>query len=95
MKTKKNYESMSPAGPYSPWWPGMKPPKQPEMFVIEVIGCISDDWSAWFNGMQVQCNENKGVSYIHGKVKDQAELFSVLMKIRNLGLSVFRLSGNV
>ncbi len=95
MKTEKIQNIISPAGPYSPWWPGINPPKQPDMFIIEIIGCIGDDWSEWFNGLQVQCDEKKGISYIHGKVKDQAELYSVLMKIRNLGLSLIRISGNI
>jgi len=95
MKTKKHNISAIPAGPYSPWWPGIQPPKEPDNYTIEVLGCIGIDWSEWFNGLQVQCDESKGISYIHGKIKDQAELFSVFMKIRNLGLSILRLSGNV
>lgn len=101
MKTNRNSTMIKksnqiiPSGPYSPWWPGIKPPKQPDFYLIEVVGCINEGWSEWFNGLQVQCNENSGITFIHGKVKDQAELFSVLVKIRNLGLSIHRLTGNV
>lgn len=95
MKIKKNKTQVEPAGPYSPWIPGMKPPKQPVSYVIEVLGCIGGDWSEWFNGLSIQCHEDKGISLIYGSIKDQAELFALLTKIRNLGLSLIRLYGNV
>ena len=101
METNKNSTKTNksnpiiPSGPYSPWRPGIKPPIQPDFYLIEVVGCINEGWSEWFNGLQVQCNENSGITFIHGKVKDQAELFSVLVKIRNLGLSILRLTSNV
>jgi hypothetical protein len=94
MKTQKIEPTHVPAGPFCPWSPGMKPPKQPDEFIIEVMGCMTEDWSSWFNGLNVQYNEEKGSSIIYGSVKDQAELFSVLIKIRNLGLSLLRLNGN-
>jgi len=94
---KKDYHKtqIEPAGPFSPWTPGMEPPKQPVSYVIEVLGCIGEDWSEWFNGLSIQCHEDKGISMIYGDIKDQAELFALLTKIRNLGLSLFRLNGNV
>jgi hypothetical protein len=95
MKTDKTSIPVIPAGPYSPWWPGIKPPRRPDFYLIEVVGCINEGWSEWFHGLKVQCNEKTGITFIHGKVKDQAELFSVLIKIRNLGLSILRLTGNV
>lgn len=95
MKTNNNTIKSEPAGPFSPWAPGMKSPRHPDVFVIEVVGCITADWSAWFNGLNIQCDEKKGISFIHGPLKDQAELYSVLIKIRNLGLSLIRLSGNL
>ena len=95
MNNEKKYPPSLPAGPYSPWWPGIKPPKQPDYYLIEVVGCINEGWSEWFHGLDVQCNESTGITFIHGKVKDQAELFSILIKIRNLGLHIIRLTGSI
>jgi hypothetical protein len=94
METKITGGLNNPAGPYSPWSPGIKPHKRPDFFAIEVLGCISEDWSNWFNGLEVKCFEEKGVSLLHGSVKDQAELFSILIKIQNLGLTLIRLNSN-
>jgi hypothetical protein len=83
-----------PAGPYSPWAPGIKPKKKPDLFVIEVLGCINEDWSEWFHNLEITCFEKKGITMIHGKLKDQAELFSILIKLKSLGLTLLRLNSN-
>lgn len=85
----------STSGAYSPWWPGITPPKQPDFYTIEVVGCISNGWSEWFNGLEVICKEENGITEIKGNIRDQAELFSVLIKIRNLGLAITKLTSDV
>ena len=52
---------------------------------ITVQGRLSADWSEWFNHLSVTYDPN-GDTVLSGPVTDQAELFGVLLKIRDLGL---------
>lgn len=95
MESNKNsLNKNKPAGPYSPWKPNMNPPAQPVVYNICVLGCLGDDWSDWFNGLVVNCIERKGITTITGKIKDQAELFSILLKVQRLGLTLLKVESN-
>ncbi len=54
---------------------------------IRVKGRLSQDWSDWFEGLSITDQPN-GETLISGPLQDQAELFGVLIKIRDLGLEL-------
>ena len=67
-----------------------------DTFAIRVKNHLSRDWSEWFEGLIITDQPN-GETLIAGPVKDQAALFGILMKIRDLGLiliSVNRVESN-
>jgi len=54
-------------------------------FAIRVQGHLDARWSAWFDGLTVT-TETDGTTVIHGPVADQAALFGLLQKMRDVGL---------
>lgn len=54
-------------------------------YKIKVKGRLSADWSEWFDNLIVT-HEPNGDTVFSGQVADQAELFGLLLKIRDLGL---------
>ncbi len=54
---------------------------------IDVQEELSEAWSDWFEGWQVQIN-SVGHTQLTGAVRDQTELHGVLAKIRNLRLTL-------
>ncbi len=57
----------------------------PMVYEIRLRGCLSPTWSDWFEGMAVSHDE-EGNTLLTGPVVDQAALFGLLDKIRDLGL---------
>ena len=54
-------------------------------YEIRVKGHLPHDWSAWFEGLTIiQCPN--GETVLAGPLHDQAALFSVMIKLRDLGL---------
>ncbi len=65
-------------------------------FAIRVKGHLDARWSAWFDGLTIT-TKNDGTTLIEGPVADQAALFGVLQKMRDMGLpllSVIRAEPN-
>ncbi len=57
-----------------------------KIYRIKVKGRLdSDYWSLWFDGMTVTSEKN-GETVIYGPVADQAALYGLLSRIRDLGL---------
>ncbi len=54
-------------------------------YKIKVKGRLSADWSEWFNRLTLT-HEPNGDTVLSGPVADQAELFGLLLRIRDLGL---------
>lgn len=50
-----------------------------------VQGHLDDHWTAWFEGLTIT-NRVNGEAILGGVVKDQAALYGVLVKLRDLGL---------
>ncbi len=59
----------------------------PTIYIIRVKGQLSPRWSEWFEGMQVTPEEN-GDTMISGPVADQPALHALLVRIRDLGLTL-------
>ena len=54
-------------------------------YIIRVRGRLDEQWSGWFEGMRISL-EDDGTTVLSGYLEDQAALFGVLKKIRDLGL---------
>jgi hypothetical protein len=60
-------------------------PHQPMIYQIRVRSHLSSDWSDWFEGMTITCEED-GNMLLTGPVADQAALHGLLKKVRDLGM---------
>ena len=56
-----------------------------EFYQIRVRGHLDKEWSEWFDRMTI-VNEADGVTALTGAIADQAALYGVLIRVRNLGL---------
>jgi len=57
------------------------------VYQIRIEGHLDDQWTDWFGGMTITLEEN-GDTLLTGLVADQAALFGLLKKMRDLGLSL-------
>jgi hypothetical protein len=65
------------------------------VYRIKLKGCLDSKWSDWFEHMSLSIED--GVTVFLGPVKDQAALHGLLIRIRDLNLtllSVERLEAN-
>jgi hypothetical protein len=61
------------------------PHHNPDRYEIRLKGHLDSRWAAWFDGLSLT-NENDGTTIIHGPVVDQAALYGLLQKVRDVGL---------
>jgi len=57
----------------------------PVRYEFRIKGHLDPRWTAWFDGLSLT-REDDGTTVIHGPVLDQAALYGVLLKLRDLGL---------
>ena len=57
----------------------------PANYHIRVKGQVGPEWSEWFDGMIIVCDESNETT-LSGQVLDQAALYGILNKIQALGL---------
>jgi hypothetical protein len=60
-------------------------PGQPVVYQIRVRSHLGSNWTDWFNGLTVTLEEN-GDTLLTGPVIDQAALYGLLKKVRDLGM---------
>ena len=58
-----------------------------EWYKIRVEGRLPAAWAEWFEGLEIQSAE-RGTSTLSGPLADQAALYGVLAKIRDLNLKL-------
>jgi len=58
---------------------------------IRVKGRIDEQWSDWFADLQIEQTEG-GEAILTGAVGDQAALYGLLAKLRDLGLPLLSVS---
>ena len=58
---------------------------QPAIYEIRIGGELGSQWAGWFDDLVVTVDES-GVTLIVGAVADQAALFGLLKKVRDLGM---------
>jgi hypothetical protein len=69
---------------------------QPIFYQIRLEGHLSHQWTEWFEGLTITMEED-GNTLLTGPVIDQAALFGLLKKVRDLGMplvSVNRVNPN-
>ena len=54
---------------------------------IQVKGRIDEHWSSWFEGLTIT-HPAQGQTVLTGSVTDQAALYGILSRLRDLGLSL-------
>jgi hypothetical protein len=59
----------------------------PDHYQIRVKTHLDLDWSAWFDDLAV-AHDADGCTTISGRVADQAALYGLISKARNLGLTL-------
>ena len=62
----------------------------PAGYQLRVAGHLDDHWSAWFGHLTLT-HESDGTTSLSGAVADQAELHGLLMKVRDLGVTLISL----
>ncbi len=58
----------------------------PTIYEIRVAGHLSPQWMDWFEGLTIIPEDNE--TRLIGPVADQAALFGLLKKVRDLGMSL-------
>jgi hypothetical protein len=64
---------------------GAPDPRQPTIYQIRIKGHLGSEWTDWFGGLTVT-PEDGGDTLLTGSVVDQAELYGLLRKVRDLGM---------
>ena len=59
----------------------------PNVYRIHIEGHLAAEWSDWFDGMSIHCRPD-GTAVLTGPVRDQAALQGLLLRLRDLGLSL-------
>lgn len=64
---------------------------RPDHYRIQVAGLLGGGWTTWFEGLTVTGGVDESgaaVTTLAGEVLDQAQLHSILSRIRDLGLTL-------
>lgn len=61
--------------------------EQPLVYEIRLEGHLGYQWTSWFDGLTLSLEDN-GETVLTGPVVDQAALYALLKKVRNLGLTL-------
>ena len=56
-------------------------------YQIHIRECLDPRWAEWFEGMDLIC-EPDGTTLLSGVVRDQTALYGLLIKARDLGLTL-------
>lgn len=62
-------------------------PHQPMVVEIRIEGHLDGQWTDWFGGLTITLEEN-GDTLLTGTVPDQAALFGLLRRVRDLGMQL-------
>jgi hypothetical protein len=58
---------------------------KPGQYELRLKGHLDDRWAGWFEGLSITLEEN-GNTLLTGPVVDQAALYGLLKKVRDLGI---------
>jgi hypothetical protein len=60
-------------------------PGQPVVYEIRLKGHLDRKWTDWFEGLAIELQDN-GETLLTGPMVDQAALYSLLRKVRDVGM---------
>lgn len=60
-------------------------PGQPDVYQIRIKGHLDSQWTNWFEGLTITLEDN-GDTLLTGPVIDQAALYGLLKKVRDLSM---------
>ncbi len=60
-------------------------PSQTMVYQIRIKGHLGSQWTDWFGGLTITLEED-GVTILTGPVVDQAAVYGLLRKVRDLGM---------
>ncbi len=60
-------------------------PGEPIVYQIRIKGHLGRQWTDWFEGLTITLEDN-GETVLTGGVVDQAALYGLLRKVRDLGM---------
>lgn len=66
-------------------------PDQAVVYQIKIEGHLGCQWTDWFGGLAITLEDN-GDTLLTGPVVDQAALYGLLKKIRDLGMPLVSVS---
>jgi hypothetical protein len=64
---------------------------EPMAYQIRLKGHLDSEWADWFGGLTITLEDN-GETLLTGPVRDQAALYGLLKKVRDLGLPLLSVS---
>jgi hypothetical protein len=66
-------------------------PGQPTVYQIRIKGHVDEQWTDWFGGLTITLEES-GDTLLTGPVPDQAALFGLLRRVRDLGMQLISIN---
>ena len=63
-------------------------------YKIRVKGHLEERWSEWFDGLEIT-NLQNGEAVLSGEIVDLAALHGMLAKVRDLGLPLIAVTGDI
>ena len=54
---------------------------------VRIKGTLNKQWSEWFDGLTIS-HSGPGVTILAGLVRDQAALYGIIARLRDLGLEL-------
>ncbi len=70
--------------------PALRPTAQagrPTVYQVRIGGQLGREWTDWFDGLTITPQEN-GDTLLTGPVADQAALYGLLRRVRDLGMAL-------
>jgi len=64
---------------------------QPPVYEIRIKGHLGSQWRDWFEGLTIMLEE-EGDTLLTGPIIDQAALYGLLKKVRDLGMPLVSVS---
>jgi hypothetical protein len=66
-------------------------PCLPMIYQIRIQGHLGSEWTDWFEGLSITLEDN-GETLLSGPVVDQAALYGLLRKVRDLGMPLLSIN---
>jgi hypothetical protein len=66
-------------------------PRLPIIYQIRIQGHLGSEWTDWFEGLSITLEDN-GETLLSGPVVDQAALYGLLRKVRDLGMPLLSIN---